>query len=97
MTTNNFDSSRPSFVRSNLSSIRFNRVLGNIGAPLRDGSHEYEEDEDLDVVLDQADAEIMEVRRGDEEGCTGISFTEAMHGIAEESIAGPSRSSATPV
>lgn len=80
---NGSDPSRPSFVRSNFSSIRFNRVLGNIGAPLRDGLCEFgeDEDEDEDVILGQDDAEMQEVKDSVEERRTGMSSAEA---IAEE-------------
>lgn len=93
VSTNDSDPSRPSFVRSDPSSIRFNNVLGNIGAPLRDGSLGFEdgEDEDVGVMLDQAEAEIQEVRRSNEEGRAGLSPVEAMHGIEEVCVAGPSR------
>lgn len=93
VTTNDSDPSRPSFVRSDPPSIRFNNVLGNIGAPLRDGSLGFAEDEDEDagVIPDEADAEIQEVRRSDEEWRAGTSPAEAMQGIEEECVAGSSR------
>lgn len=83
MTPNDSEPSRPSFVRSNPSSIRFNNVLGNIGAPLRDGSLGFAEDEDEGVggIFDQAEAEIQEVRRSDEERRAGTPSAEAMHDI----------------
>lgn len=90
VTTNDLDPSRPSFVRSNPSSIRFNSILGNIGAPLRDDCLGFEGDEDEDVILDEAEAEKQEVRRSDEEKCARASFPEALHGIEEECVAGPS-------
>lgn len=92
VTTNHSDSSRPSFVRSNPSSIRFDRVLGNIGAPLRDGSLGFGEngDEDVGVVLGQESEEIQEVRRNDEERRAGSG--QAIHEI-EECVAGPQSSS----
>lgn len=93
MTINDSDRSRPSFVRSNPSSIRFNNVLGNIGAPLRDGSLGFEGDghEDEDVMLDQAETEIQEVPRSDEEKRAGTSSAKAIHDVADECVAGPSR------
>ena len=58
VTTNDPESSRPSFVRSNPSSIRFSNVLGNIGASLRDGSLEDEEDEhNFDEIRSLADTD----------------------------------------
>ena len=54
VTTNDSDRSRPSFVRSNLSSIRFNRVLGNIGAPLYPpGTSVLDEDDHRELQGDQ--------------------------------------------
>lgn len=93
MTANEFDASRPSFVRSNPSPIRFNNILGNIGAPLRDGSlgFEQDEDEEIDVMLDQTEAEIQEVRRSDAERRVGMSSGEAIHNIMEECVVGPGR------
>lgn len=87
VTTDDPDVSRASFSRSNLSSIRFNRVLGNIGAELRDGSHEFEEDEDVDNILSRVNAETTEVHRSDEEGRAGISSFEASHAVTEEYVA----------
>lgn len=93
MTTNGTDPSRPSFVRSNPSSIRFNNVLGNIGAPLRDGSLGFggDEDEDVGVMHDETEAEIQEVPRNGEDRRAGLSSTEAMYDVGEECVAGPSR------
>lgn len=94
MTTNDAESSRPSLVCSNPSSIRFNRVLGNIGAPLRVGLLGFEEGEAEEVILDEADAELQEVRRNNEEMRTGMASSEAIDDTAHECVAGPSRSPA---
>lgn len=94
VTTNGSASSRPSFVQSNPSTIRFNRVLGNIGAPLHDGLDEFEEDEDVHVMIGRRDAEILEGRRSDAEEYMWSPSIKDIHGIVEECVAGPSRLSA---
>lgn len=84
MTTDDSNPSRLSFSRSAPSSIRFNRVFGNIGAPLRDGSLGFEEDEGEDVVVDEAEEAMQEMRRIDEERHTVLSSTETMHDVAKD-------------
>lgn len=91
MTSDGSDPSRPSFICSNprqLSSICFaDSIVPSMGAPLRDRSHEDEDNDD--IAAD--DGAILEVVRNDEE----IHVDELSPGIAmdtkEENIAGPSR------
>lgn len=71
-------------------------MLGNIGAPLRDGSFEPEEDEDVDIIRDQQDVDILEKPRDDVEDCSGMASAELSHDVVEECVAGSSRVTAIP-
>lgn len=62
-TTNGTDPSCLSFVRSErgqLSSIRFNCIIGNLGESLRDGSPEADDDEAEGMFEDAAMSNILQ-------------------------------------
>lgn len=95
VTSQGSDPSRPSFIRSDphqVSSIRFaDSIVSSMGAPLRDGSHE---DEDNDDMAADGGA-ILEVVRNDEETHVDESSPGTAMDIKEENTAGPSRIRAT--
>ena len=70
------DDSQSSFICSDqgqVSSIRFvDSIIGNLGESLHDGSHEDDEEEDVDS--DMGDAGILEIARDDEEMQAGLSL-----------------------
>lgn len=91
VTSNDSDPSRPSFVRSDpgqASSIRFNSIIGNLGAPVRDGSHEDNGGgEDMDGMEGAA---LLDMQQDDEEMRVGIPLSGSAD-TREENVAGPSR------
>lgn len=73
-----------------VSTIRFAQtIIGNLGAPLRDGSLEVDEDQD---VMDTEGAEASGSLRNDEEA--DIAPPLSAVDVKEENVAGPSRISA---
>lgn len=90
------DDSDPSHLSNNrtcVSTIRFNAVLGNIGANLRDKSSNFEDSEDRSVnsMIDLDDFETTEVPRNDEEEGSITSSPNIHPDVAETPLAGPSR------
>lgn len=90
VTSNGSDPSDPSLGRSDqgqVSSIRFaSSIIGNLGAPLRDGP--LEDDEEIDNI-DAEGVETSCLSRNNEELYVGSSLQAVS--IVEENVAGPSR------
>lgn len=74
-----------------MSTIRFNPVLGNIGAPLRDGSHEYDDEKDADAEIEGEHTEMLEMKCDEKDSCVDVSVVERAHDLVDECVAGPSR------
>ena len=71
-----------------MSSIRFvNSIIGNLGAPLRDGPLSKDDDDDRDD-MDARGSEHPDLSKNDEELYIGTSTL--VTGIMEENVAGPS-------
>ena len=91
MISNGSDSSRPPFDRSDqgqVSSIRFvSSIIGNLGAPLHDGS--FEDDDEARDNIDVEGVQLPDLSRDDEELHVGIS--PLIVDIVEENVAGPSK------
>lgn len=83
-------SSQSSHTLADVTTIKFNAVLGNIGASLRDesGEFEYSEDRDADTMLDDKGLETVELRPTDARERESISSPELTSDVV---VAGPSR------
>ena len=94
VTSNSTDPFQPPSANSDpsqLSSVRFNSIFGNLGASLRDGSHEDDVDEeDVDGMTSIA---ILDTPQDEEEMCVGVSSAGSVD-VGEENVAGPSRCAA---
>lgn len=87
------DSSRPSFVRSEqsqVSSIQFDRVVGNLGEFLRDDSRGGEEDEENEEQIDENVA-VMNSSQKDGEMQVESAVFSSGENVCQENVAGPSR------
>lgn len=94
MTSDSSDPSQPSFIRSDpdqVSSIQFaGSIIASLGAPLRDGSHEDDEDSEDNNNMAVDSVEASEVVRNDEEmHAEESSETDMNTGVGNS--AGPSR------
>lgn len=76
--------STPSHVRSDVSTIRFNSVLGNIGAPLRNPSDQFDNETDIDVEFESESTEMSEMQRAEKGKCVDVSVAESTYPLANE-------------
>lgn len=92
MPTDGSDPSQSSHTHADVITVRFNVVLGNIGASLRDDSSiqlEDSEDGTLHPMLDHQDFEVLELQSSEDRAHVGVLAAKRKGKAVEDS--GPSR------